>query len=300
MMKSYSAFEKSIVTTLPKFVQTDDMSQSNISSIFDAGTNFISKNNNTKLKNKMGFSDQVSGSLSEKQLKYFLKTKFENLCHNDNLALLEETKKAKEINEIQLRRLGLNYKNEKNNLKAKRIKRAELERLFDKQEIITNLSCEKEVLARARLFFIRKLNDSTQIRLDDLKAVNKDVAIAENKFLSINKYINKKKLLVNKNRSDMVALKKITTSNAAYLYSRMLHIKKDHKRIINQNEVDDNLSIKNGKYLLIPLLKAGQFRSFGTQLAYQIRRMMKGTSKSASPKTDTQARPVHVTQRFEV
>ncbi len=300
MMKSYSAFEKSIVTTLPKFVQTDDISQSNISSIFDAGTNFISKNNNTTLKNKMGFSNQVSGSLSEKQLKYFLKTKFENLCHNDNLALLEETKKAKEINEIQLRRLGLNYKNEKNNLKAKRIKRAELERLFEKQEIITNLSCEKEVLARARLFFIRKLNDSTQIRLDDLKAVNKDVAIAENKFLSINKYINKKKLLVNKNRSDMVALKKITTSNAAYLYSRMLHIKKDHKRIINQNEVDDNLSIKNGKYLLIPLLKAGQFRSFGTQLAYQIRRMMKGTSKSASPKTDTQARPVHVTQRFEV
>ncbi|MDY7573925.1 hypothetical protein [Actimicrobium sp. CCI2.3] len=285
-MKLKYVVTKPIVSIVPELLLTRHGGRSDSSSISDCTSISIACSNsanNSLSQNSRENGCQSLGSLSEMQCKNFVKTKLKIIDHDDQIALLDVMKKKNKITVQTLQQLGNDCKDIKSNLQSRRKERDELEMLFDRQELITNLGCKKQTGAKARLFFIRKLSDATKIRLTHREEINKEIARTEHEFVAINKSIVEKELLVNGKRHEIAVLEKTITANAADLYPQVLRIKKDHQKIINQNEVDDDLKIKNGKYLLVPLFKARQFRSVGTQLSYQAQRMMRRASQSTTP-----------------
>lgn len=97
-------------------------------------------------------------------------------------------------------------------------------------------------------------------------------------------------------------MEKIVESNAVALYTQVLRIKKENRNLCTAIPVAVDLNVKNGKYLLIPLLKAGKFRSFGTQLAYQARRMIRRGDALPAQVTPAviQANQGHKCERVEI
>ncbi|MFT5533816.1 MAG: hypothetical protein ACI802_002051 [Candidatus Paceibacteria bacterium] len=148
-----------------------------------------------------------------------------------------------------------------------------MERLSDRQETISNLSCKDKFSAKVRLLFIGKLTESMKEKLANREKINENVVKAEKESMEANEKIIEVESSLYEKRKEIKARGKAVTSNAADLYHQVLRIGKDHKELISQNKFDIDLKIKNGKYPLIPLLRAGRFRSFGTQLAYQAKKI---------------------------
>jgi hypothetical protein len=232
--------------------------------------------NSINSKNKYEILSYSTGSRTGNTIERLLVEKqLEILDHNRNIIRLETLKT--ENNSAAEKRIKLNYEynSVKKKLKIVRGKRNQAEKLFDKQQCINNLSGNNGVAVRARLFFIGKLNESDQKLLGVRKGINKFITEIEKEARSKNNAIIKNEVLTNAKKNEIAVLKKTIKSNAVALYSQMLRIKKENRNLSTEIPVAIDLNVKNGKYLLIPLVRAGKFQSFGAQLAYQTRRMIR-------------------------
>jgi hypothetical protein len=143
-------------------------------------------------------------------------------------------------------------------------------------------------------------HDENIIRLETLKNENK--IILEKAAISKNKAILKNEDLINTKKNEIAVLEKAIKSNAAILYSQVLRIKRENKNLIAPRTMAGHLKIKNGKYLLFPLIKSGQFRSFGAQLAYQARRIAGQREELPAPASgaEKQANQWSLYERVEI
>ncbi|MFT5533814.1 MAG: hypothetical protein ACI802_002049 [Candidatus Paceibacteria bacterium] len=212
----------------------------------------------------------------------------EIFAHYKNSAGLEPLKNEKKTAVDKRLQLNSNYKEEKNKLNDIRKKRCAAEKMFDRQVFITNLDNKKGVFVKARLIFARRLDEVDKLLVDMRRAINKDVAKTEKNLLERNNEITENESFIHATQNEIVALEKSLKSDAANLYNQVLRIERENKKLSRQSPIFTEATIKNGKYLLMPLLKAGKFRSFGAQLAYQARRIKKQDSESNRPTSETQ------------
>jgi hypothetical protein len=190
----------------------------------------------------------------------------EIFAHYKNSAGLEPLKNEKKTAVDKRLQLNSNYKEEKNKLNDIRKKRCAAEKMFDRQVFITNLDNKKGVFVKARLIFARRLDEVDKLLVDMRRAINKDVAKTEKNLLERNNEITENESFIHATQNEIVALEKSLKSDAANLYNQVLRIERENKKLSRQSPIFTEATIKNGKYLLMPLLKAGKFRSFGAQL----------------------------------
>ena len=230
--------------------------------------------NNGSSGNRRGNLTQLINPAIEKSIMQVIKKKRSEIVdHDENIVKLETLKSEKEIAQQKGQQLNALHALEKNKLKMIRKKRSEAEKLYDRQESINNLGSKTGIAVKARLFFAGKLNETDQILAGARESISKTVLSIEKAAILKNKAVVENEVFINIKRDEIAVLQKAIKSNAAVLYSQVLRIERENKNLFASRTMAVHLKIKNGKYLLIPLLRAGQFRSFGAQLAYQARRI---------------------------
>jgi len=259
--------------------------------------------NSVNLKNKYEISSYSVGSRAGITMSGLLvKKQLEIVHHNKNIIRLDTLKKENNSAVEKNIKLTCEYNAVKKKLQIVRGKRNEAETLFDRQQCINNLSGNNGVAVRVRLFFVGKLNESEQKLLGVRKGINKFITEIEKEARSKNNAIIKNEVRINEKKYEIAVLEKIVESNAVALYTQVLRIKKENRNLCTAIPVAVDLNVKNGKYLLIPLLRAGKFRSFGTQLAYQARRMIRRGDALPAQVTPAviQANQGHKCERVEI
>jgi hypothetical protein len=224
----------------------------------------------------------ASGSLLRQEMIYFIRKKqSEIFIHEDNITHFDILKNENIVAKGNRQKLDGEYKVEKSDLNGYRKKRNHVERLLDRQLSIEYLGSKNDLVSKARVFFAKKLTVADQeilsVRKDIESILKKNIPSKEKKLIVKNRAVISNENLIKTNRDQMVLLKRTIHSTAADLYAQVGLIENGTKELFTEGEVVSNLKIKNGKYLLIPLLNAGEFGSVGKQLAYQGRRMMKKT-----------------------
>ena len=206
--------------------------------------------------------------------------------HNVDLASLKLSKERKKTAKESRKDLKSAYELEKNKLDDIRKRRGLAENLSDRKSRIENLSSGKGKLARTKLFFSRKLSEVDAVIADSLDDINTDVKKAEEDVGIKNGNIIDNEKNININRNEIKNLKKTIKSNAANLYVATLQLEKADKKYSFSADLDTPEKIKNGKYLFIPLLKNGEFRSIWTQFTYQASRLKRKLDESRAPEED--------------
>ncbi|MDY7573924.1 hypothetical protein [Actimicrobium sp. CCI2.3] len=275
--------------------ESDESSKSNSSSSLDSGanTNVVVPGNNRH------HVHPASRSAIEKNMKRVIsKKQSEIFDHHDNMARLEPLKSERKNAENQQKNLRNNYGKEKNKLEDIRQKRSKAEKLFDRQVLIADLDSRNGALVKARLLFIRRLDEVDQVLVESRQAINKDVARTEKKLLFKSNAVTENVAFISAKKDEIVLLEKNLQSTAARLYVQVRHLEKENKKLTGQSPIFTHPKIKNGKYLLMPLLRTGQFRSFGAQLAYQARRIKKKWCEASAAGSEVQTEDFY--RRIEV